>query len=148
MALLDKARAAMPAKPAPLAKAAASAPAASRPAVGVLPLPPLPVCQQSDGTRQITPRPKVICPGRQLGGLTVLYFYYLPVYFSLPPASTAAASAACSSHDVTEDRVDAKNSKATSAPKGGKVSWSVSNVHVLQFIWVVEVRVVPMPKRQ
>uniref|UniRef100_A0A8C5C053 Cytoskeleton-associated protein 5-like n=1 Tax=Gadus morhua TaxID=8049 RepID=A0A8C5C053_GADMO len=43
VALLDKARAAMPAKPAPLAKAAASASSVSRQAAGALPLPPAPV---------------------------------------------------------------------------------------------------------
>ncbi|CAL8245486.1 unnamed protein product [Lota lota] len=41
-------------------------------------------------------------------------------------ASTEVASTACSNSEIIEDKVDAKNTKA--APKGGKVSLSVSKV--------------------
>ena len=55
------------------------------------------------------------------------------LHFSMPPVSTEVASTACSNSEIIEDKIDAKNTKAASAPKGGKVSFSVSKVHGFVF---------------
>ena len=130
MALLDKARAAMPAKPAPLAKAAASAPSVSRQAAGALPLPPAPVlpAMRRDVPNYTRTQSDLSQPAAWR--FDRFFFFFFPL--SLPPVTAQVASTACSGSDVTEDRVDVKTSKAASAPKGGKVSLSVSKVHVLE----------------